>query len=239
MAVTVVTFAASGLVAFVGRSRPRDVSLIGRRPQSAHLATLAERKPTEFYNYLSQTWDYDQGQAESPLPHWQGFLDKFTPWSQAEKEMIAQIEKRFPAWRSAYLLPKDEAGLRTRFRILADAVGGEVEALRALDRNPAVLCIGEVQARRATAALRKGLGPEKAAEVVRKNPGVLAIKAASLEDPAGLARTAFAADVINVLAGGLGNVVFSAIGLFFAVSLGKASFDVVFLPAGLIRAVPQ
>mmetsp|Transcript_31202 Transcript_31202/g.65238 ORF Transcript_31202/g.65238 Transcript_31202/m.65238 type:complete len:101 (+) Transcript_31202:1-303(+) len=99
------------------------------------------------------------------------------------------------------------------------------------------MCVGERVTQAAAEALRKGLGEEGAGEVVRKNPGVLAIKASSLQG-AGLARTKVAADIIDFFLGP-GAFILEALKLLAIASVVKITYDLFFLPNGLIRAVPD
>lgn len=184
------------------------------------------------------TNQYEMRHRGAPMPWDEGppSFEDFLPWSEADKAAMALVEEKLPNWRSAFLMPASEVGVRRRFRLLVRAAGGEEGGLLALRRNVGILCIREEIVEAARTALVRGLGADEAAVVVRQNPGVLAIKASSLEGDA-LARTVFVAKIIDFLTT-TGAPLVTGVQLFFAVSVAKALFDVVTLPNGLSRALP-
>jgi len=157
-------------------------------------------KTKAFFNYFTNNWD--SAPENSPMP-WEssGFTWRdLLPWSVGETKALELVNKLLPNWRKAFLTPNDEAGVLRRFRVLAEATGGEEAALAAMQRNIGVICVSEAVAQRASEALVRSLGRSKAAEVVRKNPGVLAIKASSLQGDK-LASTVAVAEAIDFFCG--------------------------------------
>mmetsp|Transcript_40889 Transcript_40889/g.73905 ORF Transcript_40889/g.73905 Transcript_40889/m.73905 type:complete len:255 (+) Transcript_40889:78-842(+) len=154
-----------------------------------------------------------------------------SPWSEAEKEALRVWEEDRPNWREAFLGPKTDTEFRRSFRAVAEVSGGEEQAVEIIKRNLAVLLFKETQIRSAGAALVKGLGEAKAREVMVKNPGVLTIDASNLQEAPRVRFVAIVADIIDVILsntgffGPLATVLQTAV----AVSIGKATLDVVFL----------
>jgi len=178
------------------------------------------------YNYLTQDYELKREGDKEIFGEEVGFsFGDLMPLSDAEQEVLRMVNKRLPNWRKAFLMPSNENGIRRRWRAMVDVCGGEGLALGALDRNVGILCISEQVTRAASKALIDNLGPDKAAEVVRKNPGILAIKASSLQGD-GLARTVFVADIIDFFCGPIGAPLAKFVQVFFVVALLKAGFDV-------------
>lgn len=71
---------------------------------------------------------------------------------------------------------------------------------------------------------------------MRKNPGVLAIKASSLQG-GGLARTVFVANIVDFFAGP-GVALVSLVQLVLVVGIGKALLDVVLIRSGVGSVLP-
>lgn len=203
---------------------------------SARASKESTSKGEAFYNYLTQSWEFRAQGMPIPWAEAATSLTDFLPWSDADRRALAILEEKVPRWRDGVMMPNSEAGVRRRFRIITEVVGGEEAGLSALERNIGVLCVGEQVSKAASKALVTGLGPAKAAEVVQKNPGVLAIRASSLQGD-GLTRTVLFANVIDFFVGP-GRLAVNFLQLLVVVSLSKAVFDVVFLPNGLIRALP-
>lgn len=223
-----------------GRPRPRASpraarpGIVRRAAEGSAGGSATGKKGEVVWNYLTNNYDYAQEGAPMPWEDGPGSWTDFLPWSDADREALQLLERGVPNWRRAYLTPSDEAGVRRRFRAIADAAGGEAAGLQALERNIGVMCVSERVTRAASAALVAGLGAEAAADVVRKNPGVLAIRASDLRGD-GLQRTAAVANVIDFLVGP-GKVLVTLVQFLLAISFGKAFFDVIFLPNGIGRA---
>lgn len=194
-------------------------------------------KGKAFYNYLTNQWDYALEGTPMPWEEARISFSDFFPWSEADNKALAILQEKVPQWRQGFLMPSDEAGVRRRFRILAEAAGGEAEGLAALTRNVGIMCVGERVTRAAAEALVTELGAQAAADVVRKNPGVLGIRASSLQGD-GLQRTIAFANVLDFFLGP-GKIFVSAFQLFAVAAGAKIIYDVIFLPNGLIRALPQ
>eukprot|EP00435_Cladocopium_sp_Y103_P071296 s22_g37.t1 len=204
------------------------------RASTASRAKVAAQKQA-FYDYLANDWAISTG--EMPWASSGFAFADLLPASALEVEAIQVLEEKVPGWRKGFLTPDDEVGVRRRFRALAEAAGGEdrLAGLAALRRNVGILCVGERVMQAASQALKRGLGDEKAQEVVRKNPGVLAIRASSLQG-FGLQRTVVAANIIDFFCGP-GAFILELLKLLAVASVFKIVFDVLFLPNGLIRAV--
>ncbi|OLP83670.1 putative protein phosphatase 2C 10 [Symbiodinium microadriaticum] len=198
------------------------------------LARRAKGEGKAFYDYIANDWSFSRD-GSRPWDDLDFSVADLLPLSEAEVQALEILESKVPNWRKGFLTPDDERGVRRRFRILARAAGGEQQGLAALERNVGIMCVGERVTQAAAEALRKGLGEEGAGEVVRKNPGVLAIKASSLQG-AGLARTKVAADIIDFFLGP-GAFILEALKLLAIASVVKITYDLFFLPNGLIRAV--
>ncbi|CAE7637233.1 CCA1, partial [Symbiodinium pilosum] len=194
---------------------------------SRPLRAASGEKQEIVYNYFAQDYalvtrkekTFDVGQ----------WLSELLPWSDGEQRAREVLSELLPKWRSIDVGPQTDIALRRRFRALAAATGGEETALAAMRRNIAVLYFGEGQIQQAGEVLRKMLGKERAAEVIRKNPGVLTIAPRNLENNIG--SVCLAADVIDVLVqnGEVSRLVAGAFGLFFVVGIAKALGDVVYL----------
>jgi len=188
----------------VDEGRTRHCGCSGRSDAriivSAEGDAQVKPKTKSFYNYFTNNWD--SAPENAPMP-WEdtGFTWRdLLPWSDCEVRALELVNKLLPNWREAFLTPKDEAGVVRRFRVLAEATGGEEAALAAMQRNIGVICVSEAVAQRAMEALVRNLGRNEAADVVRKNPGVLAIRASSLEGD-GLASTVAVANAIDFFCG--------------------------------------
>merc|ERR1712113_95992 len=98
---------------------------------------------------------------------------------------------------------------------------------KALRRNPAIILFGERQTRMAGEVLVQELGRQRATEVILKNPGVLTIDPDGLKENIG--SVAVMADVIDVVVTNSesAKAALTVVQLAFAVSIGKALFDVV------------
>jgi len=174
------------------------------------------------FNYLTQDYELKREGDKEIFGEEVGFsFGDLLPLSDAEQEVLRMVNKRLPNWRKAFMMPSNENGIRRRWRAMVDVCGGEGPALGALDRNVGILCISEQVTRAASKALIDNLGPDKAAEVVRKNPGILAIKASSLQGD-GLSRTVFVADIIDFFCGPIGAPLAKFVQVFFVVALLKA-----------------
>jgi len=203
------------------------------RPPTTRIKVAAQKQA--FYDYLANDWSVSSGELPWASSGF-SFAD-LLPASSIEAQAIQVLEDKVPNWRNGFLTPDNELGVRRRFRVLAEAAGGEEAGLEALRRNVGILCVGERVMQAASQALQKGLGVEKAHEVVRKNPGVLAIRASSLEG-FGLQRTVVAANIIDFFCGPAGFIL-ELFKLLAVASVFKIVYDVLFLPNGLIRAVPN
>jgi len=225
---------AARLFVLVGvRTPARPSASCGPR---SRIAADAAREKRIFYNYLTQ--DYALSDEDVPLPWDEGFaaLEDFLPWSDGDRRAMALVEARIPNWRTAFLMPSSEAGVRRRWRVIFEAAGGDERGMAALEKNIGILAVSERITRAAAAALTRGLGREEAAEVVRKNPGVLAIKASSLQG-GGLARTVFVANIVDFFAGP-GVALVSLVQLVLVVGIGKALLDVVLIRSGVGSVLP-
>mmetsp|Transcript_171405 Transcript_171405/g.416794 ORF Transcript_171405/g.416794 Transcript_171405/m.416794 type:complete len:278 (+) Transcript_171405:33-866(+) len=209
-------------LSFVARPGSGSIFHAGRRSAVGQAAKEADQELV--YNYFSQQYALKpKAKAVDLLTQ----LSELLPWTEAEREALAFQDERQPNWRESPMAPADETDVRRRFRAIVAGAGSEAAALNALRRNPAVLLFGAGQLRRAGEVLTDGLGSERAAEVIRKNPGVLTIAPSNLKDS--LPAVSAAAEVIDVLVqnGEVARTAFSLVQLGVAVSIGKALFDVV------------
>lgn len=195
-------------------------------------AAQEEMEVESYYNYLTQQYDWKpKGGATMWEADASGFdFADLLPWSAVESEALAWYEEEAPEWRNGFLTPNTEDEIRRRFRVLAEAAGSEEAGLVAFKKNQGIICINERITKAALAALLANLGKEKTAEVVMKNPGILAIRATGLQG-ASLQVTVLFAEVINFVTGP-GKYLVIAFQLAFAISIGKALFDVVNLAIG-------
>lgn len=193
--------------------------------------TLQSSKGKAYFNYLANDWDYKPEGAPLPWETAGMSIADLLPPSDAERQAVAYLEEKVPKWREGFLTPDDEVGVRRRFRILAEVAGGDEPGLAALRRNLGVMCIGEEVSRAAAEALVVSLGRDGAADVVRKNPGVLAIKASSLTGD-GLARTVAVANIIDFFLGP-GKIFVEFVKLLASASVVKIIIDFIFIQSGL------
>lgn len=205
-----------------------------------HLDDRGLRRPAEgrgadadgkeiVYNYFSQDYALIT-RKEKPFDPGQ-WLSELLPWSAGELKARDAIDEVLPKWRDLEVGPRTEEALRRRFRALTAATGGEEAALAAMKKNIAVMYFAEGQIQSAGEVLQRKLGKERASEVIQKNPGALTIDPKNLES--NIAAVCLAADAVNVIVSNAEVSRFAAggIGLFFAIGLGKATFDVIALRA--------
>ncbi|CAL1136776.1 unnamed protein product [Cladocopium goreaui] len=181
------------------------------------------------YNYFSQDYALITRKEKAFDPgQW---LSELLPWSAGELKARDAIDEVLPKWRDLEVGPRTEEALRRRFRALTGAAGGEEAALAAMKKNIAVMYFAEGQIQSAGEVLQRKLGKERASEVIQKNPGALTIDPKNLES--NIAAVCLAADAVNVIVSNAEVSRFAAggIGLFFAIGLGKATFDVIALRA--------
>eukprot|EP00438_Fugacium_kawagutii_P032945 Skav236607 [mRNA] locus=scaffold3553:22971:27502:- [translate_table: standard] len=95
-----------------------------------------------------------------------------------------------------------------------------------MKRNVAVMYFAEGQIQSAAEVLQKKLGKERASDVIQKNPGALTIDPRNLEN--NIDAVCVTAEVVNVIVNNaeVSRTAAGAIGLFFALGLGKATYDV-------------
>eukprot|EP00437_Effrenium_voratum_P049041 CAMPEP_0181535460 /NCGR_PEP_ID=MMETSP1110-20121109/74265_1 /TAXON_ID=174948 /ORGANISM="Symbiodinium sp., Strain CCMP421" /LENGTH=216 /DNA_ID=CAMNT_0023666837 /DNA_START=33 /DNA_END=684 /DNA_ORIENTATION=+ len=191
------------------------------QPKRSAVTRRAEASKKEVvYNYFAQ--DYAVITREQKPFDAGRWLSELLPWSAGELRAREVLDEVLPKWRSIEVGPKN-------FRALAEAAGGDEPALAAMRKNVAVLYFGEGQIQRAGETLTRCLGKERAMQIIQKNPGALTIDPENLESNMG--SVCLAADALDVVISNaeISRTVGGALGGFFAISIGKAVFDVVAL----------
>eukprot|EP00929_Paragymnodinium_shiwhaense_P099894 TRINITY_DN61803_c0_g1_i1.p1 TRINITY_DN61803_c0_g1~~TRINITY_DN61803_c0_g1_i1.p1 ORF type:complete len:244 (-),score=38.82 TRINITY_DN61803_c0_g1_i1:186-917(-) len=213
-----VAASASSLWCFIGQRG-------GTAAASPRAARYAEAKQEVVYNYFAQDYALVT-RKERPFDLGE-FLTELLPLSPGEVKARDLLDELLPGWQTKIVGPDNEQELRRRFRAISVAAGGDDFALSAMRKNVAIMYFSDIQLKAATAVLVDELGKEEAAAVIRKNPGALTIDPQSMKD--NVASITFTANIVDaaVKNSDVSRTLVSGVGLFFAVSLSKALFDVI------------